>query len=77
MSAPIASPEIAEIKDRFIALAVHLPCHAGWSWCEVDCRTYLRAKRDGIPALELTYSVDDEILEVFFVGQHDLAPGVR
>lgn len=72
MSAVVASPEIAEIRDRFIALAVHLPCHEGWSWTEVDCRTYLRARKDGTPALELTYTVDDEILEVYFVGVHDV-----
>lgn len=71
--------EAAEIRDRFVALAVHLPCHhePGWSWAVADYRAYHRAEVDGTPTLHMAHSLGDDTMHVYFVGVHDLQQGVR
>lgn len=69
MTAVMAGPA-AEIHDRFIAQVAHWPCADGWVWSSADCRRYHRAKQDGIPTLSLEYSVDDDVLQLYFVGVH-------
>lgn len=75
MTAPTTtnSPEIAEIRDRMVTLAVHMPCHPGWSWSVTeDYRRFRRAQQDGTPVMRLEYEVDDENVSIYLVGVHDL-----
>ena len=66
---PVTEAQILDAVETF-------PAPAGFSWAVVNDRLYCQACKDGLPTLYLEYKSDDDIVMVYLVGQHEIAPEV-